>query len=53
MLSRKCNNSITFLPCYHVGIYKMVKDIDAGEVLWEEFLDVNGCRTESEIYYEL
>ena len=33
-----------FLPCDSVGIDKMVKDIDAGEVLWEEFLDVGSCR---------
>jgi len=44
MLSRKCNNSITFLPCDSVGIYKLVKDIHAGEVLWEAFLDVGICR---------
>ena len=33
-----------------VGIHKMTTDIDAGEVIVENFVDASGAKTEAEIY---
>ena len=36
-----------------VGIHRMTEKVDKGEVLWEEFVDVTGCKTREEVYNKL